>query len=532
MKYYLTFLFICILITFTTWESLAQLSPGELASAHSKLEGLSNCTACHELGNKVTSAKCMDCHKEIKSMIDQKKGYHSSDDVKGKECFACHSDHHGLNFQIIRIDTLKFNHHLTGYELKGKHAKISCTSCHKKEFIKTKISQRKGKSYLGLDTKCITCHVDYHQKTLSTDCASCHGTDAFKPAPGFKHQTTKFPLIGKHSDVTCIKCHQKEKKDGRDFQRFSGIEFKNCTACHKDVHENKFGNDCRKCHSEESFHQIAGVKTFDHSKTDYPLIGKHQSVDCKKCHKGPSYTTHMKFARCADCHTDYHKGQFSKNAAAADCKDCHSENGFAGTSFSFERHNKSNFKLEGAHVATPCLSCHKKEKDWQFGEMDKRCVACHENIHKNHIKEKFIPEGRCENCHLTDNWTKVTFDHKTTSFELKGKHVERSCRDCHFKKDKEDQIAQKFSELTGQCEECHTDIHQKQFGTNGVTDCTTCHGVENWKAEKFNHDLTRFKLDGGHKGVECKKCHFENKSNTVPFIQYKNTKMLCISCHT
>jgi predicted CXXCH cytochrome family protein len=31
--------------------------------------------------------------------------------------------------------------------------------------------------------------------------------------------------------------------------------------------------------------------------------------------------------------------------------------------------------------------------------------------------------------------------------------------------------------------------------------------------------------------VECKKCHFENKSNTVPFIQYKNTKMLCVSCH-
>jgi hypothetical protein len=374
--------------------------------------------------------------------------------------------------------------------------------------------------------------VDYHQKTLSTDCASCHGTDAFKPAPGFKHQTTKFPLIGKHSDVTCIKCHQKEKKDGRDFQRFSGIEFKNCTACHKDVHENKFGNDCRKCHSEESFHQIAGVKTFDHSKTDYPLIGKHQSVDCKKCHKGPSYTTHMKFARCADCHTDYHKGQFSKKEATSDCKDCHSENGFPGSSFSFERHNKSSFKLEGAHVATPCFSCHKKEKEWNFGEIDKRCEACHENIHKNHIKEKFIPEGRCEKCHLTDNWTQVTFDHKTTTFELKGKHAEISCRDCHFKKDKDDHVVQQFSELTGQCEECHTDVHQKQFVTNGLTDCTTCHGVENWKAEKFNHDQTRFKLDGGHKGVECKKCHFENKSNIVPFIQYKNTKILCTSCHT
>jgi len=530
MKKRFALIFISIFLSVNIHNCLAQISPGKLATAHAKLEGLSNCTACHELGKKVTSSKCLDCHKEVKSLIDLNKGYHTSVEVKGKDCFACHSDHHGRNFQIIRFDTLKFSHQLAGYELKGKHAKISCSSCHKNEFIKTRKSEKSEKSFLGLDTKCLSCHVDYHQKTLSSDCASCHGVDAFKPAPNFKHQTTKFPLRGKHVDVACLKCHPKELKDGKDSQRFSGIAFTNCTDCHKDVHDNKFGKDCRKCHSEESFHQISGIKTFDHTTTDFPLKGKHLALDCKICHKG-KLTTPIKHSLCSDCHKDYHKGEFSKKDAKSDCKDCHSENSLKESSFSIERHNTGNFKLEGAHIATPCFSCHKKAKDWQFGNLDKRCIACHENIHQKFMSEKFIPEGKCENCHTVNNWEKVTFDHKTTDFELKGKHAQKSCRDCHFKKDKNDQIVQKFSELKGNCEECHTDVHQKQFIANGVTDCNTCHGFENWKADRFNHNQTRFKLDGGHQGVACQKCHVENKSAAVPFIQYKNTQMLCSSCH-
>jgi len=196
-----------------------------------------------------------------------------------------------------------------------------------------------------------------------------------------------------------------------------------------------------------------------------------------------------------------------------------------------ERHNKSQFKLEGAHLATPCLSCHKKGDEWKFRDLDKNCVACHENIHKNFIDPKFIPEGRCDKCHTVNDWSQVTFDHKITTFELKGKHAGASCRDCHFKKTNSNQTTQTFSELKPNCEGCHTDVHQKQFSANGTTDCATCHGFENWKAERFNHNQTRFKLDGGHKGVDCKKCHFQNKSTTIPFIQYKNTERQCTSCH-
>ena len=308
----------------------------------------------------------------------------------------------------------------------------------------------------------------------------------------FRHEATKFSLSGKHAEVACIKCHPKEKKEGHDYQLFSGIAFNNCTDCHKDVHETKFGNDCSKCHTWNSFRQPLGMNKFDHNRTDFLLIGKHQALECKKCHKGNSYTTAIKFDRCSACHVDFHKGQIVKKEATSDCKDCHSELGFQGSSFTFERHNKGNFKLEGAHVSTPCISCHTKAKDWLFADLDKRCVGCHENIHKNHIKDKFILDGNCESCHSAFNWNKVTFDHKTSGFQLQGKHAEISCRDCHFKNGADNKPVQKFMELKSSCEECHTNVHKNLFNSNGATNCTPCHGFVNWKAEKFDRTQVRF----------------------------------------
>lgn len=523
--------FILPLILFLSATASGQISPGELAEPHAHLEGMSNCTKCHELGEKVSNDKCLACHKELKSRIDQKKGYHSSQTVNKKECITCHSDHHSRKYDIVHLDKTKFDHQATGYILEGKHKEKKCEDCHKAERITDQEIKKKKMTFLGLNSQCLSCHEDYHQKTLSTDCASCHSAEAFKPAPKFDHSKSKFVLKGKHKSVDCLKCHEVSTQNGKKFQKFKEIQFSSCVNCHKDVHENKFGQNCKECHTEESFKAVKGINSFDHTKTNYKLEGKHINVTCKLCHK-VSLTAPLKYARCIDCHTDYHKGQFTKKGVIPDCQDCHNQKGFQGSSFTFERHNTGTFKLEGAHAATPCISCHKKGNEWQFRELDKGCVGCHENIHKGFIEEKYNPEGRCDKCHVVSNWNKVTFDHKITTFELKGKHQERSCRDCHFKKENENKVVQQFANLTGNCEECHTDIHQKQFHINGKVDCTTCHGgFENWQADRFNHNKTRFKLDGGHKGVECKKCHLENKTGTVPFIQYKNTRIQCINCH-
>jgi len=531
MRIFSAFLFPFFLFLISL-SAFGQISPGELSDPHAHLEGMSNCTQCHDLGKNVSDQKCLACHKELKTRIDQKKGFHFSSKVGNKGCITCHSEHLSRKYDIVHLDKDKFDHQETGWALEGKHKEKKCQDCHKTEHITDQVLKKKKFTYLGLNTTCLTCHEDKHQKTLSANCTECHTQDAFKPASRFDHAKSKFLLKGKHISVDCKKCHEVSVLNGKEFQKFKGLAFgKGCVSCHKDIHENKFGQNCMECHSEESFKILKSVGKFDHNKTNFKLEDKHINVDCKKCHKG-SLTASLPHNRCSDCHADYHKGQITKKAALSDCKDCHSTKGFAGSSFTLERHNKTSFKIEGAHAATPCIACHKKEKDWQFGVMDKRCVACHKNIHQGFIAEKYNPEEQCDKCHSVISWDTITFDHKITNFELRGKHAERSCRDCHFRKNPDNQIVQLFTQLKPNCEECHTDVHQEQFNVNGRIECTTCHGgFENWKADRFNHNTTRFKLDGGHEKVECKKCHLENKSGSVPFIQYKNTKMECLSCH-
>jgi hypothetical protein len=520
-----------IFLLFLAGNCLAQISPGDLTTAHSNLEGLSNCTKCHEVGKKVASTKCLECHKEIKELIDAGQGYHSSAEVKSKDCFSCHNEHHGRNFKIVRFDTLKFDHKDSRFELLGKHKTLACKSCHKSELIRVKKSQKTGAgSYLGLGTKCLDCHADYHQNSLSTNCLNCHNNTAFKPVTGFDHKKTKFPLLGKHQSVECVKCHKITESDGKKSQKFTGIAFSACTDCHKDIHENKFGKDCRKCHNEESFKKVAGINTFDHGKTDYPLEGKHLTVECKSCHK-QNLTAKLSFGQCTDCHKDYHKGQLKKPGIKSDCKDCHTLAGFTNSNFTIERHNKGEFLLEGSHLATPCISCHKKDKEWVFKDLKKNCVDCHENIHKSFIAEKYFGNQKCESCHSVTAWSKVKFDHNTTNFKLTGKHAEAECKKCHFKQDPDGTIKQRFSDLKGRCLDCHTDVHNNQFDTSEIASCTNCHGYDRWKPVQFNHDKTRFKLDGSHKDVACAKCHKEVSVGNVRYIQYKFADIKCSSCH-
>lgn len=511
-------------------NTIAQLSPGELTKAHAHLEGLTNCTKCHVLGEKETTSKCLECHREIKNLISQKKGYHSSSEVNGKKCAECHGEHFGRDFKMVRFDDKTFDHKLSGYKLEGKHAEVKCADCHKSEFTKNKISQKKGDSYLGLGTECLSCHQDFHQNTLSKNCTSCHNLNSFRPAPLFNHSKAKFTLTGKHQTVSCEKCHKIEQRNGQKFQQFTGLAFASCTDCHEDIHKNKFGNDCLKCHTVFSFREVKSLGTFNHEKTDFPLRGKHIALDCKKCHK-TSVTQPVRHTRCTDCHADFHEKQFLKNGKSPDCSECHLVEGFTPSTFGFEKHNQLKFKLEGAHMATPCFTCHKKTEKWNFANLENRCISCHENIHQNFMNEKYIPEGDCKKCHSVAAWNEVSFDHSTTGFALLGKHATVSCRKCHFKTDALNKPKQQFKWENQECINCHSDIHFEQFVQNGKTDCERCHTYNNWKAEKFDHNTARFKLDGKHEGLACVKCHKPNDALLKSFIVYKFKDISCASCH-
>ena len=83
---------------------------------------------------------------------------------------------------------------------------------------------------------------------------------------------------------------RKEKR--KRFYKVQRIKFANCSVCHTDVHKGAFGADCKSCHTVNGFN-IINQQNFDHNKTKFPLIGKHQTVKCNDCHKGDQRRNHF-----------------------------------------------------------------------------------------------------------------------------------------------------------------------------------------------------------------------------------------------
>lgn len=490
---------------------------------------MSNCTKCHNIGGQVRNNECLTCHSEIMRLQKENKGFHSSGDVKNKNCIKCHSEHHGRNFRIINFNTKTFDHSKTSFQLSAKHDELDCYECHTPKFISDeKIKKRKG-AFLGLKTTCNSCHTDAHNGSLGSNCESCHGMESFKPAVKFDHTKTKFALTGAHQKVDCAKCHLTSVKNEKKLQQFKGIEFANCSSCHQDFHKGKFGAKCNTCHVTESFRAIKNLESFDHSKTNYKLIGKHADVECKQCHtKG--LNVKPKFEKCIDCHTDYHKSDFVKNNSVTDCKMCHDINGFQTTSFTIEEHAKANFKLTGAHLAVPCQLCHFKNDKWKFKIEKKECSSCHSEVHGGSITNVLHISNKCLACHTTNNWREVNYDHSATKFPLLGNHLKQSCTKCHLRNEFEKRVIISFKKKS-ECVECHADVHVGQFKKNGIVKCEACHQFNTWKPELFEHNNTLFPLDGAHSKVNCYKCHKQVVNEKGKYIKYKFGEVKCALCH-
>jgi hypothetical protein len=141
-----------------------------------------------------------------------------------------------------------------------------------------------------------------------------------------------------------------------------------------------------------------------------------------------------------------------------------------------------------------------------------------------------LPNNDCRNCHQTENWNTINFDHGRTSFSLLGKHSTITCGSCHREKENE-RSSIIFSSIKKECEICHKDVHNEQFKVEGISDCSRCHGFENWKPEKFDHSKTEFNLDGAHKNIPCAKCHPQTEVNGDTFIKFKLEDFKCATCH-
>lgn len=513
---------------FTVFYAYPQFSPGDLSNAHANLEGMSNCTQCHTSGDEVQNSKCLSCHKEITSLVNSGRGLHARE-AKGKQCYACHSEHHGRGFKLINFVQKGFDHSRAGYQLQGKHARLSCAGCHQAKFIKGPAAKRAGRTFLGLDQNCLSCHSDFHQGTLGNTCTNCHNQNGFSPAPGFNHATAAFKLTGAHARVDCSRCHMSTTRNGKQFTVFKGVQFASCTNCHKDIHNGKFGNNCTDCHSTDNFRNVK-LNGFDHDKTGFKLVGQHVAVKCSACH-GADLNSKPAHNECISCHKDYHKGEFMVADKPKDCSLCHTVSGFSPSLFTLDQHQKSRFPLLGSHLAQPCQACHYTNSEWSFRKTSITCVSCHNNIHGSEISSKFMGDNNCENCHNVEKWMNYKFDHNETKFKLTGKHAGRKCYDCHKTDEQQPKPVRIFASTKSSCESCHTEVHNYQFKVTGNSDCVKCHTTSSWKAELFDHNATKFPLSGAHSLLECEKCHKKIEANGKEFVKYKIEDFKCAACH-
>jgi hypothetical protein len=449
------------------------------------------------------------------------------------------------------------------------HAKFEpdCSKCHAK-------FNKAGQSKL-----CLDCHKEtaadirqktgFHGRLKENDCRNCHTEHKGRNASissvdekNFNHNQTDFTLKGAHKNpkVVCKECH----KPGIQYRKAP----RECIGCHKkdDTHKGSLGTKCETCHNEKDWKDA----TFDHSKTKFPLLGKHDEVKCKDCHKDTNYKETPK--ACIACHRkdDKHKGRFGEK-----CQTCHTERDWKTILFNHDKHTK--FALHGKHRSAECESCHKaplyKEK------LRTTCISCHraDDVHKGSLGEK------CESCHNERLWTSTSFDHdKDTKFPLRDKHKSAKCQSCHsagnykeklplncfgchkkddehkskydekcetchdekawkpsnFNHDRDTKYALRGKHFKVKCESCHKgvlykeklsstcyDCHQaddKHKGQEGKK-CEQCHSEKDWKESNFDHSKSKFPLLGKHYKVECKKCHLS--------LQFKDAPSDCYACH-
>ncbi|CAD5366366.1 Cytochrome c3 family protein [Rubrivivax sp. A210] len=434
------------------------------------------------------------------------------------------------------------------------------------------------------DGLCLACHKDVGEdirlhkgwhgrrdaKQQAQPCRACHTDHKGRAAQvaafdqrQFDHRATDFELHDKHAGVECAKCHLPAKR-----WREAPLA---CNGCHAkdDVHKGGLGAKCEDCHDAKDWKKAI----FDHAKTRFPLVDKHEAAKCEACHAQARYKDTPR--TCIGCHRkeDEHKGRYGERCEAchgakawkpssfnhdADtkyplrdkhravkcsachtgtlyvqklgsacvdchrkddkhegtlgnkCADCHGERSWKDPAKSFD-HDKSRFPLLGAHIKTPCKDCH---ADPLYRNTPSDCIACHrkDDRHKGNLGPK------CGDCHGEVNWKSVPgrFDHARTKFPLRNAHAAKAvaCHDCH-------ETLKDYKGTPTACVSCHRrdDRHEATLGTR----CEQCHTDVNWKVARFDHGKTRFALAGGHAVVACRDCH--------KTLRYKEAPSDCLACH-
>ncbi len=481
------------------------------------------CRTCHE--NLVFTGKstdCASCHADVHQ------------EELGPNCVRCHTT------QSWVVPDMRDKHQETRFPLLGAHRLINCEECH---------ARASTHHFAGTPITCITCHKKEYDATTAPnhvaagfglECGTCHRIDSPAWPGGFDHNLTSFPLTGGHRAVMCVACHTNNK-----FEAISA----NCYDCHaadfrRPTSPNhvtgNFSQQCQSCHTTIAWQPA----TFDHNATNFPLTGKHTTVDCQSCHIGGNFQ--ITYTDCYQCHRTNFESVTSPNHVTANfshtCLTCHTTSTWNPSTFN---HASTAFPLTGAHTSIDCQSCH-KNGNYQLAYTD--CYQCHQTNFEGttspgHVAGNF--SHNCLTCHNTIAW-QPGFNHASTAFPLSGAHTSIECQSCH--------INGNFQLTYTDCYQCHATTFASTTNPNHVTanmshDCLTCHTTAAWQPATYDHNQTRLPLTGAHTTIQCAACHINNNYQLVftdcyqchqpNFVQATNPNHVtgnfshdCLTCHS
>jgi hypothetical protein len=463
------------------------ISPGKLSAAHADLEGMRSCTECHELGKPgADDARCLSCHTTLSRRVAAGRGLHAR--LKSQACAACHKEHFGRDFQLVRFEPRTFDHDRTGFRLSPSHAGAACRDCHAPATITSPDvrawASRTGtldSTWLGVETTCTGCHRDdspHGDQFAGRACESCHGEDSWESAPGFDHDAARFVLTGLHRRVDCAGCHPSVAASAVSVVRWRPVEFGACATCHRDPHGGAMQGTCETCHDTNGWRRVdrkAVESRFDHDRTRFSLLGAHGRLSCEGCHApgaerpagiairyrgGTRTATYPRpvSEACASCHLDAHDGAFAGEGGGPDCESCHGNDEWTPSAYDLDRHaRESRYALTGAHLVVACDGCHRNEALGQTTFTVRPdaadCRACHaaDDPHGGQFEDR-----TCESCHGTASFTSVEFDHSTTRFALDGAHADVACASCHVETSTADGPPMvRYTGLGTACRDCH-----------------------------------------------------------------------------
>lgn len=209
---------------------------------------------------------------------------------------------------------------------------------------------------------------------------------------------------------------------------------------------------------------------FDHFTTGFPLIGKHEFVDCSSCHiYGQFRGTPL---QCDLCHNGSRAfGKHPQHYPSSNiCDDCHTVYSWTGATYDhtdvqgtcLSCHNNSiAIGKSASHIASTdiCEDCHNTITFTRVAKVDHTavigsCDSCHNGVIATGKPPGHIfTTATCDYCHNTNTWLGAFFDHST---------------------------------VTGACSSCHNGVIATGKPADHVVtteECGYCHTTTSWDAD-------------------------------------------------